>query len=261
MRTNDPQYYDKCIENQHRDWYKCFHDGSVIKPTLDEWTTALASGKGCRYQVNTHLCNMCIFHEHKLHLSHVRRGHGIACQCAMKKGAQAVFTFLGTFPDLHWDKETALYKNPKSGYYCPFDFTNAKHKIIVEADGPQHFHFIPFFHRSQSEFESRVLIDLEKEKWAVTNGWLLIRVLSEDALYDQHEWKDYIRSHIDPRVKNSVHNGNIVTPGTSDYIEGEYAIARTKSLQQTSMHRAMPARKSRKKPGSKALRGCRDTPF
>jgi very-short-patch-repair endonuclease len=142
------------------------------------------------------------------------------------KGAQAVSTFLETFPDLQWDKETRLYKNPKSGCYCPFDFTNAEHKIIVEADGQQHFQFIPFFHRSHDEFESRALIDQEKERWAVTNGWLLIRVLSEDALYDQHEWKDYIRSHIDTRVTNYVHNGAVVTPDATDYIEGEYAIKR-----------------------------------
>ena len=229
-RINDRQYYDKCIENQHQDWYKSFHDGSVIKPTWDEWSTALTSGKTSHHTKLTLICATCAYSTSTSSIHSLRGGQGIACRCAMKKGAQTVFTFLETFPGLHWDKETRLYKNPKSCYYCPFDFTNAKHKIIVEADGPQHFHFIPFFHRSQSEFESRVLIDLEKEKWAATNGWLLIRVLSEDALYDQHEWKDYIRSHIDPRVKNSVHNGSIVTPGTSDYVKGPYAITRTKPL-------------------------------
>ena len=214
---NDRQYYDRCIKGKHKDWYKCFHDGSVIKPTWDEWTTALALGKGHITKL-TLKCTTCTYSTNTS-ISDLQRGQGIACLCAMKKGAQAVSTFLETFTDLHWDKETRLYKNPKSGYYCPFDFTNAEHKIIVEADGQQHFQFIPFFHRSQSEFKRRVLIDREKERWAVNNGWLLIRVISEDALYDQHEWKDYIRSHIDTRVKNPIHSEVVVTPGTSDYIK------------------------------------------
>ena len=218
-----------CIQNQHQDWYKCFHDGSVVKPTWDEWTTSLAFGKGTKTKL-TLTCTTCAYSTNTSIIDNIRNGSGVACKCTMKKGAQAVSTFLETFPGLQWDKETRLYKNPKSGCYCPFDFTNAQHKIIVEADGQQHFQFIPFFHRSQDEFESRALIDLEKERWAVTNGWLLIRVLSEDALYDQREWKDYIRSHIDTRVTNSVHNGAVVTPGTSDYIEGEYAIKRNESL-------------------------------
>jgi len=221
----DRQYYDRCIENQYKNWYRCFHDGLLIKPTWDEWTTVLALGKGKETKL-TLICTTCAYSANTNSLNHIQRGQGIACLCAMKKGAQAVSTFLETFPGLQWYKETRLYKNPKSGCYCPFDFTNAEHKIIVEADGRQHFQFIPFFHRSQDEFENRALIDLEKERWAVTNGWLLIRVLSEDALYNQHEWKDYIRSHIDSRVTNSVHNGAVVTPDATDYIEGEYAIKR-----------------------------------
>jgi len=68
--------------------------------------------------------------------------------------------------------------------YLPFDFCIPEYKIIIELDGRQHFQQVPKRSSPEEQFEN----DKYKEKCANENGYLVIRILQEDVLYDKYDW-------------------------------------------------------------------------
>lgn len=60
---------------------------------------------------------------------------------------------------------------------CRFDFYLPKFNMIIETHGQQHFKFVEYFHRTESEFIRRCNVDKFKAKCAVDCGywWVVIR--------------------------------------------------------------------------------------
>ncbi len=54
------------------------------------------------------------------------------------------------------------------------DFYIPLKNIAIEVHGKQHYHFIPYFHKSKSHFLKLRRNDRDKQKWCNTNGIQLI---------------------------------------------------------------------------------------
>jgi very-short-patch-repair endonuclease len=74
-------------------------------------------------------------------------------------------------------------KNPNTGKVLPFDFEY--NNIIIELDGPQHFHQISNWRTP----EEQNAIDRYKMKCAIENNKHIIRILQYDVLRDMNSWE------------------------------------------------------------------------
>lgn len=57
-----------------------------------------------------------------------------------------------------------------------FDFYIPSLNLAIEFDGQQHYEFIPFFHRTQENFEERKRIDKEKNQYCLDKKIKLLRI-------------------------------------------------------------------------------------
>ena len=72
----------------------------------------------------------------------------------------------------------------KNVTYLPYDFCIPEHKIIIELDGPQHFHQISNWQSPEETFVN----DKYKEQCANDNNYSVIRLLQEDVWLDKYDW-------------------------------------------------------------------------
>lgn len=234
MRLADPQYYDRCIAkpytppNADKPWYAQLHDGSLklhdgsLKTRKEMWQQQAAREGGSKAQLSC-LCLTCMTTASAA-ITSLQRGQGIACLCTMWKGQRAARESLNcTFPGLELVDEKVCRIG---GRVRKFDIAHEASKTLWEIDGRQHFEDITFF--DKTPFEERVAADLQKELWAETNGYLVVRVLSADAYAGKSATWDFLRSTFQDRLDGKLPGGRVVTqPDTPEYDTGAYAEARS----------------------------------
>jgi very-short-patch-repair endonuclease len=85
--------------------------------------------------------------------------------------------------------------------YLPFDIVISEYKIIIELDGPQHFHQI--FKGGRTPEEER-----ENDKYKINcaneNGYSVIRILQEDVYYNKYDWLDELIKSIQSVITDNV---------------------------------------------------------
>lgn len=86
-------------------------------------------------------------------------------------------------------------KSPDHDRTFVYDFYLPDHNTVIEADGKQHFMAIEFW-GGEDGLAERKIIDEQKDEWALTNGYCMVRV----------HWKDqaYIRNYIMGAIKRTV---------------------------------------------------------
>jgi very-short-patch-repair endonuclease/predicted DNA-binding protein len=96
--------------------------------------------------------------------------------------------------------------------HLPFDFVIPEYKIIIELDGPQHFHQISNWSPPEEQFEN----DKYKEKCANYNGYSVIRLLQEDVFYDTYDWVKGLCETIE-EIKNCDEIANVYLCKNGEY--------------------------------------------
>lgn len=66
--------------------------------------------------------------------------------------------------------EYKIVKNPKTGFYLPYDLYLPDEKIFVEVMGRQHYKYVEFFHREKNSFKELKYRDGVKRRYAKKNG-------------------------------------------------------------------------------------------
>jgi ribosomal protein L44E len=79
-------YYERAIAQPFEDrdgrvWYAKLHDGSLVKPSWEEWHAAAENGNQGKLRLTCLLCGITS----STTIHSLQRGHGIACQCAKKR--------------------------------------------------------------------------------------------------------------------------------------------------------------------------------
>ena len=65
------------------------------------------------------------------------------------------------------------FKNPKTGYYLPYDIFIPKYKAYIEIQGRHHYGFIEYWHKNKSGFEHQIELDKLKKQHATENGMFI----------------------------------------------------------------------------------------
>lgn len=82
----------------------------------------------------------------------------------------------------HFKGSTVLEEFPCYGTSLHLDFFIPSLKTAFEYDGPQHYEFNEFFHKTKADFARTVKNDAKKEEWCDINGILLFRISDLDEL-------------------------------------------------------------------------------
>jgi hypothetical protein len=80
-------YYDRVIAQPFEDrdgrvWYAKLHDGSLTKPSWEEWLAA--AEHGCMKGKLRLTCNHCGVTD-STSIAYLQQGRGISCMCAKKR--------------------------------------------------------------------------------------------------------------------------------------------------------------------------------
>lgn len=82
----------------------------------------------------------------------------------------------------YWKYDVVLeeFTIPKSGGKR-VDFFNVSKGLVVEiSPAAIHFEYNKFMHGSRAGFEKKIKSDVDKLKWAESNGWRVLEVVDED---------------------------------------------------------------------------------
>ena len=80
----------------------------------------------------------------------------------------------------------------KNKLCLPYDFVIEEHKVIVEIDGQQHFQQVSNWTSPEIQIER----DKYKIECANKNDFSIVRLLQEDILKDNYDWKEEIKTSI-----------------------------------------------------------------
>ena len=83
-----------------------------------------------------------------------------------------------------WEWSHAGVRNPKTGYQLYFDGLFAKHGLIVEAHGAQHFKYIPYWHKSEERFLEQQALDVLKVSRAEALGYKVLVIRHDEPFTD-----------------------------------------------------------------------------
>jgi hypothetical protein len=96
---------------------------------------------------------------------------------APSKGQKILQDFLYTF----WKNNLVLQECRIPGALFRFDLLNCTKKIIIEYSPLSHHNnFNKFFHRSRSGYLKSLKSDINKRKWAESNGFKVIDIQESD---------------------------------------------------------------------------------
>lgn len=102
-----------------------------------------------------------------------------------------------------------------------FDFDIPRYNIIVELDGNiAGGHFDPLVANPTP------IRDLDKEKWALDNGYQMIRVLQEDVYRNKNNWEAWLTSKLDAAIARHEEGKPplpVIVPDNPLYHSGVYA--------------------------------------
>lgn len=68
------------------------------------------------------------------------------------------------------------------------DLINLTRKIAIEVSPIQHQQFVSFFHRDKFRFGAAIKRDIEKQEWAVRNGFTFVEIFGEDINHLSKDW-------------------------------------------------------------------------
>ena len=94
------------------------------------------------------------------------------------KYQRSVKIFLKEF----WLNHVVFEEFPLAGSKMTFDFYNANKKVAIEVQGAQHTKFVPFFHRTRSDFASQIKRDEKKLEFCDLNNIKLVEIYPEDKV-------------------------------------------------------------------------------
>lgn len=82
--------------------------------------------------------------------------------------------------------------NPKTRKKLPFDFCFPSLNLIIELDGAQHFRQVANWNPPEETLKR----DVDKMKFALENGFSVVRLLQEDVLFEKGGWKSKLSQAI-----------------------------------------------------------------
>jgi len=118
------------------------------------------------------------------------------CNICVNKTEKLMFEFLITlYPNVikEFKQDWCKYIN-----HLPFDFCIPDHKIIIELDGRQHFVQVSNWKSPEEHQET----DIYKMDKAIKNGYSVIRIVQEDVLFDEYDWKNALTETINKLIND-----------------------------------------------------------
>ena len=79
-----------------------------------------------------------------------------------------------------WQNQIVYEEFPVYGSLMRVDILNATKRIAIEVNGRQHSEFVPFFHKSRSEYLKSIKRDHQKTEWLEKNNFKLLEVEEKD---------------------------------------------------------------------------------
>lgn len=112
---------------------------------------------------------------HKYRSSIATRTNGSRCLICNESNGEALVRSILVKYNILFEKEWRITEFLPTKRY-DFYFQHQGVKWIIEYDGPQHFHEVPFFHRKDGDFEHEQETDKIKTYIACNTGYKLIRI-------------------------------------------------------------------------------------
>ena len=95
-----------------------------------------------------------------------------------------------------WEWSSPLIRNPETGSLLFYDGYFPRHNLLVEYHGPQHYTFVPKWHRTPQGFEKQQNLDKLKEQYAEDQGKNLIVLRHTDPVDDL----EFLRAKLNERT-------------------------------------------------------------
>ena len=92
-----------------------------------------------------------------------------------------------------WEWSHPEIKNPETGYTLFFDGYFPKARVICEYHGRQHFEMIPYWHKTEEDFQRRVALEAYKVQRARDLGYRVIEVRFDDPLTSVDFYRGLLR--------------------------------------------------------------------
>ena len=189
MLTTEDEWHMNCKNSSYKPTVECYKCGAIVNSTVVQSLLIGTLGCFCRNKTEGK------FYEWLCHM----------------------------FPNANVYKQ---FRGPKLKGHTHFDFLITfpdDLKVIIELDGIQHFWVNSKFYN----FEGCER-DVQKEKWAITNGISVIRVLQKDVWDDLFDWQGWVLRCIDESRRDVA---RVRVPDAPEYrsLESMYVMLRHKS--------------------------------
>ena len=153
-------------------------------------------------------------------LHHLHKGCGFGCTgCHNKTEGQLLRWLQARYPDVQ-AQQPQFKRTESTRGRLKFDFSHPSERWIVELDGN-----IAGGHFDDTPGNDCPVRDLEKEKWARTNGYQVIRCLQKDVWGDRSGWDNYLLTELAKWAARRAAGqppGKAVTPQAPEYLGGVY---------------------------------------
>lgn len=116
----------------------------------------------------------------KLTTSYVKNKFNHNCPAKKSSGEIAIENYLKGRIGYCTQRKTLKCYNPITGSILPYDFEIPSLRTIIEVQGKQHDEFVPFFHKSQEDFEYQIFKDQVKKEFAESSGYDVIYITYKD---------------------------------------------------------------------------------
>lgn len=103
------------------------------------------------------------------------------CDAVISKGEYLVKKYLEeNHVNFKTQFNTLQCINPKTNNILPYDFELVDKKVIIEVQGDQHLHYIPYFHQTKDFFEYQKYKDKIKKDFAIKMKYIFIEIFYVD---------------------------------------------------------------------------------
>ena len=212
----------KCSDLAYRIWFldkmKRAQPSLDVSAMTEEWWVTTISDHRSALRV---FCEECSEWSTTTRVTNaLQRGFSVQCGCLLKT-EKKVWDFLvevvgGRFAV---SRQAGECINPLTGCRLRFDFLVGT--TFIELDGPSgHFGFNFYKQAVDENFPRR---DLLKERWALTRGMSVIRLLTGDVWRDRNGWKEYILHSLDVCNATGADVRVVTPPHAFEYSTGVYA--------------------------------------
>jgi hypothetical protein len=143
---------------------------------------------------------------------------GIGCTCPNRTEAKLLKWLNEQFEEV--GTQAGKCVNPTTERKLPFDFS--VNNTFVELDGDIGHFGLDFLKQPCEDIPKR---DLLKEKWAIGNGFSVIRVYQPHVWYDRVDWQGYLLQSFHALTLDAT--PRVITQNIPQYTSGIYAQLRT----------------------------------